>query len=51
LKKTNAEWNNFIHEDLWKDHDRWEGSTRRVPLLLLNLTGWRGLAGDRDVWR
>jgi len=20
-------------------------------LLLLNITGWRGLAGDRDVWR
>jgi hypothetical protein len=45
IYKTNAEWKNFIHEDLWKDHNRWEDNTRRVCLLLLNVTGWRGLAG------
>jgi hypothetical protein len=29
---------------------RWE-DIRRDSLLLLNITGWRRPAGDRDIWR
>jgi hypothetical protein len=29
---------------------RWEDNIRRDSLLL-NIRGWRGWAGDRDIWR
>jgi hypothetical protein len=30
---------------------RWEDNNRRDSSLLLNIKGWKKLAGDRDIWR
>jgi hypothetical protein len=30
---------------------RWKDNIRRDFSLLLNIKGWRKLAGDRDIWR
>ena len=30
---------------------RWEDNIRLYSSLLLNIRGWRGVVGDRDVWR
>jgi len=41
---------NSMEEDLWGDHDSdGKTTTERVSSLLLNVRGWRRIAGDREL--
>jgi hypothetical protein len=33
-----------------RPRQRWEDNMRRDSLLLLNIRGWKRLAGDNDIW-